>query len=851
MREGRSERSDVRPVMSHSRFGRGGHSPTSQPPFYYWEAYMTAQRVKSIIPFSIIHFLLLSCFSGMFVVPAQAGEASRAVTAQATQGPMVVDGQAQEAVWQDAEVTQGFIQKEPDDGKPATQNTRVRLAFDSSNLYVFAELEDQEPTRVTRLLTRRDRDSESDWFGILVDARHDHRSGRLLLVNASGVQRDVSISGDANMDASWDGVWESMVVATPSGWAAELRIPLSLLRFSDLENATWGFNAIRYVSRLKEQSFWAPIPQTASRLVGLCGHLDGMVTHKVPMRLALTPYASARGALQADASGLGDGALLPNAGIDLQYGLTQELTLDLTLNPDFGQVEVDETVIQLSAFETRLTEKRGFFLEGADIFSTSGATGDEGSAQLFYSRRIGQDQPILAATRLTGRTRKGLSVGFLHAMTGDFFVRRFDPDHADQPATSVRHALVSRARQEVGESSYVGGMVTASLQGEGEGHDAIVAAADTTLRTDDGVWSLSAQAARSTLLPEGGAEPVVGTQASVTASRDSGERLVGAVGWNFITPEFDVNDLGYVAQPNQAGGWYWLQARKLDGLGPFRQLRANHSAWVSYLMDSGDLSWNGGNININSVLNSYWSAYAGVGYNGTAADPYEVQSGGALYFRPPQVNTWAGFTSDTRLPVVLSLGGSFTRDQAGGMQGGLNPSLELKAGTQVELGLSSSLSRGLDQARWGFTDDVGQIWFGERDYYSVDITARSAVTFTRALTLQFFGQYLTALGTFDAWRTLDSSGTQTQATPSCALSSSGCPAGFEARQLNTNAIFRWEYAPGSTLYAVWTREQDLTASQSASTAPSEDADSSAASAQTSPLLANNTLMLKLSYRWGT
>lgn len=786
---------------------------------------------------------LLLC---QLLVPAgaRAGEGHRQVSALEVSEPFHVDGQALEAAWQDAEVTSSFVQTEPDDGKPSTQTTLVRLAFDAQNLYVYAELQDDLPEKVTRLLTRRDRESESDWFGILVDARHDHRTGRLFLVNASGVQRDLSVSGDASQDPSWDGVWESMVRTTPTGWSAELRIPFSLLRFSDLENNTWGLNLARYVSRLKEMSFWAPIPKAENRLVSLSGHLDGIAAKKTPIRLAVIPYASARGQLEAQTTGLEDGTLVPNAGVDLQYGLTQELTLDLTVNPDFGQVEVDSTVVQLSAFEPRLTEKRGFFLEGADIFTTSGVSGDDGSTQLFYSRRIGQDQPILAATRLTGRTRGGLSIGLLEAMMGDTFSQTFDPDHPDSPLSPPTHALVARARQELGASSYVGAMMTASIKPDGAGHDALVAAADAILRTDDGGWSLSAQAARSTLFPEGTDAPITGTQASVVASRDSGRYLVGAMGWNFTSPEFDVNDLGYVSQPNQAGGWYWLQARKLDGLGPFRQLRANHSAWASFLMDSGQLSWNGGNVNVNSTLHNYWSAYAGVGYNGSAADPYEVQTGGHLYFRPPQVNTWAGLTTDSRHSAVLSLGGNFTRDEAGGLQGSVSPSLELKAGTQVELGLSASLAAGSRQLHWGFTDEADQPWFGRRDYTSVDVTARSAVTFTRALTLQFFGQYLSALGTYQDWSQLTEEGSLQPSTPSCALTDEGCGAGFEARQLNTNAILRWEYVPGSTLFAVWTREQDLTYSTPA-TATGETSSSNGT------LLANNILMLKLSYRWGT
>ena len=335
------------------------------------------------------------------------------------------------------------MQRDPDEGKPATERTEIRVAYDDKALYVGARLFDSQPKRIVRRRSRRDAASSSDFLRVYLDPHHDHKTGVMLTVSAAGSLADAWLSNDFERDTSWDGVWDAAVTVDDSGWTVEMRVPFSQLRFSPGARQTWGLNVSRFIQRKNEEDWWVLVPKTDSRLVSGFGHLEGLDGIRPKHHLELLPYATV-GVERAGTAAAGDPFSRPNrpaggAGLDLKWGMTSSFTLDGTLNPDFGQVELDPAVVNLTAFETFYQEKRPFFIEGSQQFNTFGRNGlplygrfGATYPSLWYSRRIGRsprltasgeyvDQPaattILGAAKVTGRTAGGWNMSVVDAVT--------------------------------------------------------------------------------------------------------------------------------------------------------------------------------------------------------------------------------------------------------------------------------------------------------------------------------------------------------------------------------------------------------------------------------------------------
>jgi len=397
--------------------------------------------------------------------------------------PIRIDGRLDEDVWTAAPAATGFVQGEPIEGAPAQHRTEVRVLYDEQALYVGARMYDDSPHAIARQLVRRDETGQFDFFELSLDPDLDLRTGYVFQISAAGVQGDAYLFDDVRDDRSWDAVWESAVQVDEQGWTAELRVPLSQIRYLPSPNPQdWGINFTRRRVASNERSYFSLESRQRHGRVSVFGRLSGLELAQGVSRLELRPYVLTRG--RAGPAEDGDPFQQPrdanaSAGLDARYGIGANFTLDATVNPDFGQVEVDPAVINLSAFETFYPERRPFFVEDARIFSF-GLSGGQNS--LFYSRRIGrrpqrsslsgasyvdvaEQTSILGAMKLTGRTAGGLSVGVLGALTGReegqaYFARgdslaRFIAEPRSQYA-------VFGAQQELrGGATVVGGMLSA------------------------------------------------------------------------------------------------------------------------------------------------------------------------------------------------------------------------------------------------------------------------------------------------------------------------------------------------------------------------------------------------------
>ena len=434
--------------------------------------------------------LMLSLALG---APAAAGQGSGhgsvpAVHAFRATSPITVDGKLDDEAWLSAVPATVFTQRDPEEGKPVSEHTELRVAYDESALYIAARLDDREPARIARQLARRDQEAQADTFTIFLDPHHDHLTGAYFSVSAAGVQRDSTIHNDTWTDDSWDAVWSSAVQLDDHGWTAEMRIPYSQLRFSHAEHHTFGINAMRFIQRKKEEAWLVFVPKTESGMASRMGHLDGLDGVSPHRTLELLPYVVARSEFIAPPSSgdpFNDGSrLFAGTGLDMKYRVSSNLSLDGTINPDFGQVEVDPAVVNLSAFETFFEEKRPFFIEGANIFNNFGRTGannnwgfNRAEPLIFYSRRIGRPpqgdadgdfvetpttSTILGAAKITGKTRRGWSVGLIDAVTGREDAKTISAGAGGETEVEpLTNYLIGRAQREITSRAAVGVLATA------------------------------------------------------------------------------------------------------------------------------------------------------------------------------------------------------------------------------------------------------------------------------------------------------------------------------------------------------------------------------------------------------
>src|SRR5438876_3025850 len=357
--------------------------------------------------------------------------------------PVTIDGELREPFWQSAERVTGFVQRDPTEGAIATESTVVYIAYDDAALYIGARLYDAHPDSIVARLARRDQGTNSDRFQVFIDSYHDKRSGFYFGINAAGTLYDGTLFNDDWDDDTWDGVWEGKVTRDAQGWTAELRIPYSQLRFVRQSQYVWGINFRRDIARKNEFDYIVYTPRDGRGFVSRFPDLVGIERIEPPRRLEILPYATSRAAYTRQLPGnpFNDGSKYePGFGADAKIGLGSNLTLNASVNPDFGQVEVDPAVVNLSDRETFFNEKRPFFVEGSSIFEfgfggQSNFWGFNWSGpSFFYSRRVGRslalpgapdkgyvDGPdgahILGAVKLTGKVAGSWNVGGLTAVT--------------------------------------------------------------------------------------------------------------------------------------------------------------------------------------------------------------------------------------------------------------------------------------------------------------------------------------------------------------------------------------------------------------------------------------------------
>lgn len=774
------------------------------------------------------------CFLVLLLLPASfpfAGSSPKTVTAVRTELAPLCDGQLDEPQWQEAPASMDFTQFDPVEGERPTELTSVRLLFNDRALYVGVICYDAKPELIVKQLTRRDRTSEADRFTVMIDSYFDRKTALVFSTNVSGVQTDGILSQDGNVyDITWDAVWSVATRHFRDGWSAEFEIPYDALRFAAREEGTyeWGINFRRYISRKKETDDWVMVPRKEMLQISRWGTVQGIRSITPPLHLELQPYVSTSGAYRSD--GLAQGkspAYDARMGMDLKYGLARNFTLNAAIYPDFGQVEVDQAVLNLTVFETFFPEKRPFFVEGAQMF-TFGTSIDVLSMPLFFSRRIGkrpsgsgavlppaggivEENPlvtnILGAAKVTGRTNSGFSLGAISAATSEENATVKDGTGASSKVLTEPRGIYNavRVKQDFGSTSWVGGMVTAV--GHRTLSPAISGGVDWNLRFDDGGYFFDgyvagARSSRSTDRD--------GWSSRLLFSRIAGEHWLYVASADLATRHYDPNDIGYFARPHDRGGYVQALYRENFAEGIFRRYSLS-------VVPEARWNWDGvktfGQIEAiaSAEYKSFWRSTITYRHN---IPVYEDEERGIIGLRrlPASNALQLQVTSDERKDVTATAMVGYEADalRKESLIGSL--ALTLRPASWVELTPTLYAQHTRKELAWVFgsapvvdpaVSPVPFSVFGDRDLDEVDIGLRGIMTFSRTLSLQWFAQVLLARGQYGNYQR---AATGTTMVPYSYASSPGYYShDFNESTLNANLLLRWEYMPGSTFYLVWTQ----------------------------------------------
>ena len=809
----------------------------------------------------------------------------------------VVDGRLDDEVWSRVPAGGDFVQQYPDAGAPATQRTEVRIAYDHEAVYVGVRAWDTQPDSIAAQLARRDATGLfSDWVQVIFDSYHDRRTAYRFAVNPRGVKRDVFHFDDGSEDGGWDAVWEAATTVDAEGWTAEFRIPLSQLRYRAQEaGQAWGLNVLRDVARREERSWWSPMLPDEPGFVSRFGTLTGLEGLRSQRRLEVLPYTVAsvtRAPGERADPFYSPTAPFASVGADVKYGLSSDLTLTATINPDFGQVEADPSQVNLSAFESFFSERRPFFVEGADIFRFGVGLGDDNSETLFYSRRIGRapqrrlstsgerpfvDTPqqtrILGAAKLTGKVH-GWSVGVLDAVTAETrteYVLAGDPQVHSLVSEPLSNYGMLRLRRDLREGkSAVGGVLTTMHRRVEDGLEFLPSSSyaggmDFRHRFGGGDWEVSGYAisslvrgdsaaigrlqrspARYYQRPElaaerldGAATSLSGNGASLHLGRIGGSRYRGGLLGLYRSGGFEVNDLGFLREADKlelAAYGRWFQSTPQ---GVFRRWNVGWNAFSGWSTTEGERLFTGGNVNGNFQLTNLWNGWWGFERSQGALDVRGLRGGPAIRFDPGW-SGWAGFGTDARKPVRYGLETSWgVRDGNDGWRLGLYPSVDLRASGRMTLGLYPNVSWNHTAAQYvAARDDAGtgerRYLFSGLDQTVVAMTTRLNYTFSPTLTLQLYAQPFVAAGEYrgfmevadpaarrfgDRFRPLSEEARACDGFYGVRPQGAGCgddaafayrfdDPDFNVKQFRSNAVVRWEYRPGSTLFVVWSQGRE-------------------------------------------
>ncbi|WP_373519126.1 DUF5916 domain-containing protein [Pricia sp.] len=729
-----------------------------------------------------------------------------------TESPQI-DGIIDDIGWNLVDWESGFTEQRPDENTPPDHQTKFKIVYDEKFLYVAIRALDSEPDKIERRLSRRD-GFEGDWVAIFIDSYHDERTAFGFIVTAAGVKGDVFESNNgSNEDDSWNPIWYTKTNIDEEGWTAEMKIPMSQIKFSKSSELVWGLQIMRRLFREEERSVWQRLPQDTPGFVSEFGLLRGLINLEPQKQLEIQPYGVAKlesfEAEEGNPFRDGRDSQL-TVGLDAKVGITNDLTLDLTINPDFGQVEADPSAIALDGFQIFFREQRPFFVENKNIFdyqvSRSEAGNTFGSDNLFYSRRIGrspqgfpdtadeefvdqpENTPILGAAKFSGKTESGWSIGVLESVTArrnavidngteqrkeivepltNYFVGRLQKDFNDQK-TFVGGIFTATNRDRLSENvdflhraAYTGGL---DFKHQWNERDWYAGGNVIFSRVDGSTTSIqSTQESITHLFQRAGAEHVSVDTTRTSLTGTGGNLQLGKVGnghWKFETgatwrsPELELNDVGFQRQADDIRHYTWVGYQTLKPDSIFRQVGINYNHWSVW-----DFAGNHNSLqfNTNSWQNwkNNWFSNLGVTVQPEQYSNFALRGGPRLRLSP-EISFFNGVESDGRKKLQLSYfhNGSRATDNS---YNNYNAEFGISYQPFNALRLSASPAYSINNDKLQFVDNIdlaGETTYlnGTVDQRTLSMSLRLNYTINPNLTIQYWGQPFISRGRYSDFK---------------------------------------------------------------------------------------------------
>ncbi|MBI3503031.1 MAG: carbohydrate binding family 9 domain-containing protein [Bacteroidetes bacterium] len=763
----------------------------------------------------IIFFLLFSAFASSVFSNSKNSDSTQTskkeYTAVRISHPPKIDADLNDSCWMNIPVATDFIQSQPNPLLPSRKKTDVKLAYDNNAIYVLAIMYDSSPDSILHELSTRDNaffGPNADAFGVLFDTYHDKQNAFLFSVTAAGVQADTRLSGD-NFDDSWNAVWESKVKITNYGWVAEYRIPYSALRFPKKEIQEWGINFSRQIRRCREFSNWNPIDPKVNGMVVQAGILHGISNIKSPLRLSVSPYISTYAYNFA-----GQNSYAFNGGADVKYGINESFTMDMMLIPDFGQVRSDDKILNLSPFEVRYDERRSFFTEGTELFNR---------ANIFYSRRVGgiplrynsvydstrtneivdknpQNAQLYNATKISGRTKDKLGIGFFNAVTAPAYatlrdtLTRITRNIQTQPLANYNVLVLD---QELKNNSHVS-LINTNVSRQGKFEQANVTGTEIWLVDKSNTYAIRAFGNLSQLHFPDSAKTDLGYRYLINVGKISGNYTVSLVE-RATTQNFNPNDFGYIARTNEFAHFlnqsyniykpFWKIVKMTNDLGIDYFMHYNNPRAYSLL----NIDWN---TDIDFKNYFTWGFFGHAQPIKNNYDFYQPRTIGRYYVYSSNYGYGTYFSTDSRKAFHLS--GSvgkviFNERNRNSVEFSLSPRYRFND----KFNMTYSYWQGNDADDVGFVDNVNDtIIFGVRNVFTKTNTIEGNYLFTPRMSLSLRVRHYWSQVKYSSYFALNDIGKD---SPTSYNTSNDI--NFNA--FNIDLAFTWQFHPGSEISIVW------------------------------------------------
>jgi hypothetical protein len=804
-----------------------------------------------------------------------------------------IDGLMNDVCWNTVEWTTNFIQSQPEENKPPAQQTAFKVLYDNDNLYMFFRAYDTEPGKISKIISRRD-NFVGDMIFVEIDSHFDKQTDFLFCASASGAKSDAAISDDGkNEDDNWNPIWYMKTSIDDKGWCAEMKIPLSQLRFGKNKEQIWGLQVTRNIYRLQERSQWQYIPKGSPGVIHLFGELHGINDIKPKPQIELMPYTVARTErfekIEGDPFKTGKLSKI-SAGLDGKIGLTNDFTLDFTINPDFGQVEADPSEVNLSAFESYFSEKRPFFIEGRNIYqfqpNQTIVIHNMYADNLFYSRRIGrypqyypavganqyvkmpESTTILGAMKISGKTKKGLSIGILESLTSNedaiidsagvrrkevvepltnYFVGRVQQDFKKGQTilgamfTSVNRNINTPALDFLHKAAYTAGIDiqhywkerTWYVAGNAEFSD-VKGAPQSIIASQTSSARYYQRPDANYLSVDSSLTSLAGYGGTVKFGKSSKKRIQFETSMTVRSPGLEFNDIGYMRYSDVIHQGTWVAYYLRNPFWIFNNFFLNTNYWM-YWNFSGKLLSTNTNINFNSQFKNKWRI------NGQFNRQSENTSttflrGGPSFINPGSTSFNLNLSTDQSKKLSFFLGNyhgfgdvNSTRGDEYYAEVNYRPSNSISISFEPDYGIQNSK---LQYVTTTGIDGNPLYLFSKLNQKTISFTFRINYTINPELSIEYYGQPFISAGKYSAFKKITQPDadkftdrfyefTPDELTYDQSINTYNVNDGgsfsfgnpdFNFRQFRSNLVARWEYLPGSTLYLVWSQGRTSSAS---------------------------------------